>query len=42
MPINYGYITNELSITQKQGIITCLPKGDKPRQLKKDGGFLPF
>lgn len=26
----------ELSITQKRGIITCLPKGDKPRQYLKN------
>ena len=30
--INHGYLTGELSTTQKQGIIiTCLPKGDKAR-----------
>ena len=29
--INYGLANNELSITQKQGVITCLPKGTKPR-----------
>ena len=27
--INYGYKTGSLSITQKQGIITCLPKPNK-------------
>ena len=27
--INYGYRTGILSITQKQGIITCLPKPNK-------------
>lgn len=30
--INEGYIKGELSITQKQGIIMCIPKGDKPRE----------
>ena len=34
--INYGYKTGQLSITQKQGIITCIPKGDKPRQFMKN------
>ena len=27
--LNYGYKTGSLSITQKQGIITCLPKPNK-------------
>ena len=27
--LNYGYKTGTLSITQKQGIITCLPKPNK-------------
>ena len=30
--INEGYREGKLSITQRQGIITCLPKGDKPKQ----------
>ena len=34
--INFGYDSGELSNTQKQGIITCLPKGDKPRQYLKN------
>ena len=29
--INYGYRTGSLSVTQKQGIITCLPKPNKCR-----------
>ena len=29
--INYGYRTGLLSVTQKQGIITCLPKPNKCR-----------
>ena len=34
--INYGYRTGLLSVTQKQGIITCLPKPNKCRyNLKK-------
>ena len=27
--INYGYRTGSLSVIQKQGIITCLPKPNK-------------
>ena len=34
--INYGYIAGELSESQRSGIITCLPKGDKPRQYLKN------
>ena len=34
--INYGYMVGELSSTQKHGIITCLPKGDKPKQFLKN------
>ena len=30
--INNGHKIGQISITQKQGIITCIPKGDKPRQ----------
>lgn len=30
--LNYGYRNDSLSITQKQGIITCLPKPNKCRQ----------
>ena len=34
--INYGYRTGLLSVTQKQGKITCLPKPNKCRyNLKK-------
>ena len=29
--INYGYRTGSLSVNQKQGIITCLPKPNKCR-----------
>ena len=31
--LNYGFLTNELSVTQKQGIITCIPKGDKDKKI---------
>jgi len=34
--LNYAYKCGELSITQKQGVITCLPKGNKPRELLKN------
>ena len=34
--INYGYIDGHLSVTQRQGVITCLPKGDKPKQFLKN------
>ena len=34
--INYGYQSGSLSITQKQGIITCLPKPNKSRHLLKN------
>ena len=29
--LNYGYLTGELSVTQKKGIITCIPKENKPK-----------
>lgn len=34
--INDAYEKGELSVTQKQGIITCIPKGDKPRQFMQN------
>ena len=34
--INYGYRTGLLSVTQKQGIITCLPKPNKCRYYLKN------
>lgn len=34
--INYGYQKGELSVTQKQGVITCLPKGNKPKHFLKN------
>ena len=30
--INYAFSSGELSITQKLGLITCIPKGDKPKR----------
>ena len=29
--INYGFRSGEMSITQKEGVITCIPKEDKPK-----------
>jgi hypothetical protein len=34
--LNEGFARGEMSITQKEGIITCLPKGDKPREFLKN------
>ena len=34
--LNESFNTGELSITQKQGLITLLPKGNKPRELIKN------
>jgi hypothetical protein len=34
--IQSAYRSGELSITQKRGIITCIPKGDKPREFLKN------
>ena len=34
--INYAYVKGELSITQKQGVITCIPKGNKDKAYLKN------
>jgi hypothetical protein len=34
--INFGSLLGELSVTQKQRIITCLPKDNKPRHFLKN------
>ena len=34
--INEGYSDGKLSITQRQGLITCIPKWDKPKQFLKN------
>ena len=34
--INEGYNEGKLSITQRQGLITCIPKGDKPKEFLKN------
>ena len=33
--INYGFIKGELSVTQREGIITCIPKDNKLRHFIK-------
>lgn len=34
--LNYGFSIGELSVTQRQGIITCIPKGDKDKKYLKN------
>ncbi len=34
--VQYAYAHASLSITQRQGIITCIPKGDKSREYPKN------
>ena len=34
--INDGFDKGEMSPTQKEGIIVCIPKGDKPREYLKN------
>jgi len=34
--INYGFISGNLSVTQREGIITLLPKGNKPKLFLKN------
>ena len=34
--VNYGFATGEMSVTQKQGVITCIPKEDKPKKYLKN------
>ena len=34
--LNFAYINDCLSVTQKQGIITCIPKPNKPRNFLKN------
>jgi hypothetical protein len=36
LAVNYIFEKRELPISQRLGIITCLPKGDKPRQFLKN------
>ena len=34
--LNYGYMKGELSISQKQGVVTCIPKENKPKLYLKN------
>ena len=34
--LNDGFRKGELSSTQKEGVIICIPKGDKPKRLIKE------
>lgn len=34
--LNYGFSSGQLSVTQRHGVIVCIPKGDKPRQFLKN------
>lgn len=34
--LDYSFYSGQLSITQREGIITCIPKGDKTRTLLKN------
>ena len=34
--MNHAYEYGEMSLSLRQCIITCLPKGDKPRQFIKN------
>ena len=41
--LNYGYRNGSLSIMQKQGVITCIPKQNKSRiNLKKTGDIFHY
>ena len=33
--VNYGFSKGELSITQRERIITCIPKENKPQHFVK-------
>ena len=34
--INYGFHKGEMSVTQRRGVITCIPKENKPKRLIKN------
>ena len=34
--LNEGFDIGKMSITQREGIITCIPKGDKPKEFLKN------
>lgn len=33
--LNDGFMKNKMSVTQREGVIVCLPKGEKPREFLK-------
>ena len=35
--IKYGFNNGCRSITQKQGVVTCIPKDNTPKQFKNNG-----
>ena len=39
---NLYYQKGKLSVTLRQSVISCIPKGDKPRQYLKIGGRFHF
>ena len=40
--INYGFQNVEMSVTQKQGLITCIPKEGKPKNFLKNWRPISF
>ena len=34
--INYGFYSGQMSVTQRQGVITCIPKEEKDKQFLKN------
>ena len=40
--LNHGFLSGQFSISLRQCIISCLPKGDKPRQFLKNPGIDGF
>ena len=34
--LNHGFLAGQCSVTQRHGIIVCIPKGDKPRHFLKN------
>ena len=34
--LNDGFMKNKMSVTQREGVIVCLPKGEKPREFLKN------
>jgi hypothetical protein len=40
--LNHAFISGNLSVTQTQGIITCIPKVDEPKQFLKNWRPIPL